>query len=212
MLFLKLLKKEIKYKIGLAILFYIIYVILFYTSQRAVAQNELIISVITLIAASTIWGAEQSMDIILLTGAGLKKIMVARWIALVLSLCLLPGLHTLIFSSEQTRLRYTLIYTITILFMCSLSVLVRTIVNNSMGAVIFSFAFTTLLIYPSLIFGEIGTKISSSPFYPLRAYSIAQDSDFICNRVVVCVMSLCLIGLAYLILWHKEKKIAQINE
>ncbi len=211
MIFLKILKKEMKYKIIFMLLFYVVYVILFVCSQKRIAYYDIFLEVISLIVASSIWGEEQSMDIVLLTDAGLKKIMIARFIAIVLALCLLPGLHTFIFSSEETRYRLTFVYVVTIFFNCSLAVLIRTIVNNSISAVIFSFSIYTILLFPRLLFGEVGDKIMNSPFYPMDSFGIAQDSDFIRNRVVVCIMSVCLIGIAYFILWYKEKKILKIN-
>ncbi len=211
MIFLKILKKEMKYKIIFMLLFYVVYVILFVCSQKRIAYYDIFLEVISLIVASSIWGEEQSMDIVLLTDAGLKKIMIARFIAIVLALCLLPGLHTFIFSSEGTRYRLTFVYVVTIFFNCSLAVLIRTIVNDLMGSVIFSFSIYTILIFPGILFGEVGDKIRKLPFYPMFSFDIARDSDFIRNRVVVCIMSVCLIGIAYFILWYKEKKILKIN-
>lgn len=211
MFFLKIVKKEIKYKIRFAIIYYVVYAILFYFSKAAVSSNEMILLVIALIPASMIWGDEQDMDIISITSFGLKNLMIARFIAIVLTLCFFPGLHIYIFSPKEIRVNFMLIYTVTILFMSAVAVLIRTLVNNSLGAMIVSLSFSIFLIFPTFILKEIGDKIRSSYFYPLYSFNISNQFQFIKNRIIVCIMSIFIILITYLILWFKEKRISKIN-
>lgn len=194
MLYIKLLTKEIKYRLGLLVVSAIAFTIMFYFNGYTIGKNEYLYMLFALAACAVIF-SEDEKDFLIVGHIQLGRIFVFRFIASFLSVTVVPACIILFFTKERRPLKAVFAFAVTVLIIAAIGAFFRVILKSTLASMIFSLITFTILMFST----EIGE------FSPFSSMSIANIETFYWNRGVWLSVSAILIGVSYLILDRQDR-------
>ena len=187
MLYLKLLMKEMKYRLGLLVVSALAFAVMFYINGYVMGTSEYLYMLFALAACAVIL-SEDEKDFLILGHIQLMKVFMFRFIASVLSVTAVPMAIIILFTKERRPIKAALAFAVTVLLIAAIGAFFRVVLKSTLASMIFSLIVFTLLLFST----ELGM------FSPFGSMSIANMEKFYWNRVIwfgVAAVLLCVSAL-----------------
>ena len=194
MLYLKLLCKECKHRLGLLIVSAIAFAVLFHVNGYTMGTMEYLYMLFALAACAVIL-SEDETDFLILGHIQLAKVFVIRFIASFLSVAAIPAVWILIFTKERRPLKAVFAFAVTVLIIAAIGAFFRVVLKNTLASLIFSLITFTIFLFST----------EREIFSPFGSMTIAGMRDFYINRFVWLGVSAVLLTVCYILLCAKDK-------
>ncbi|MBQ8497998.1 MAG: hypothetical protein IJ489_11170 [Clostridia bacterium] len=194
MLYIKLLSKEMKHRLGLLIVSAVAFAILFHLNGYTIGRMEYLYMLFALAACAVIL-SDDEMDFLIIGHIQLSRVFVIRFIASFLSVAAIPSVWILIFTKERRPMKAVFAFAVTVLIIAAIGAFFRVVLNNTLAAMIFSLITFTVFMFST----ELGI------FSPFGAMSIASMREFYINRFIWLGISTVLLSVCYILLAVKDK-------
>lgn len=193
-LYLKFFGKEMKHRLWLAIVSFLVFVISFHVNKYTVGKMEYYYMLFALAACATILH-EDEIDFLMIGYIQLPKVFACRYIASVLSVAALPAVWLMLFTKERRPMKALFAFVVTVIIIAAVGAFFRVLLKSTLASLVCS-----LCIYVIFLFS--GTLEMFSPF---AAMSIANMQEFYINRFTWIFLSAFLIGIAIFILKMRDR-------
>ena len=194
MLYLKLLTKEMKYRLGLLVVSALAFAVMFYINGYVMGTSEYLYMLFALAACAVIL-SEDEKDFLILGHIQLMKVFMFRFIASVLSVTAVPMAIILLFTKERRPIKAALAFAVTVLLIAAIGAFFRVVLKSTLASMIFSLIVFTLLLFST----ELGM------FSPFGSMSIANMEKFYWNRGVWFGAAAVLIGISCAVLYMQDR-------
>ena len=194
MLYLKLLTKEMKYRLGLLVVSALAFAVMFYINGYVMGTSEYLYMLFALAACAVIL-SEDEKDFLILGHIQLMKVFMFRFIASVLSVTAVPMAIIILFTKERRPIKAALAFAVTVLLIAAIGAFFRVVLKSTLASMIFSLIVFTLLLFST----ELGM------FSPFGSMSIANMEKFYWNRGIWFGVAAVLIGISCAILHFQDR-------
>lgn len=194
MLYIKLLGKEMKHRLGLFLVSAAAFSILFYWNGYTVGRMEYVYMLFALAACAVIL-SEEEIDFLVMGHIQLPRVFVIRFISSIAAVGVAPSVLILLFTQERRPMKAVFAFLVTVLIIAAIGAFFRVVLKSTLASMIFSLIAFTLLLFAS----ELGI------FSPFGSMSIASMETFYWNRGIWTSISAILIGVSYLILDRQDR-------
>ncbi len=194
MLYVKLLGKELRHRVGLLIVSTIMFIVMFHLNGYTVGSMEYLYMLFALAACAVIL-SEDETDFLIMGRIQLPRVFIFRLIASVLCVSLVPSMWILVFTKERRPLKAVFAFVVTVLIIAAIGAFFRVLLKSTLGAMISSLVVFTVLLFIS-DFGH---------FTPFNSMTISDIRIFYLNRIVWLAVSALLLGICVVVLGLRDR-------
>ena len=196
----KLIGKEFKFRIPLAAITFVVFILLFHFNGYTVGSMEYIYVLFALASCAVLFTDDEA-DLLMLGQIQLANVFLFRFVASLLSVALLPSIWIILFTKERHMWKAFLAFAVLVLFFAAVGAFWRVVLNSTFASLFFSM-FTFALFMVTTFLEEIS---------PFRSLQIAGNKAFLVNRISYMLVSLILIVISYLLLRVRNRAITRIS-
>lgn len=194
MLYIKLLGKEMKHRLGLFLVSAAAFSILFYWNGYTVGRMEYVYMLFALAACAVIL-SEEEIDFLVMGHIQLPRVFVIRFISSIAAVGVAPSVLILLFTQERRPMKAVFAFLVTVLIIAAIGAFFRVVLKSTLASMIFSLIAFTVLLFAS----ELGV------FSPFGSMAIANIQTFYLNRCAWIGVSIILIALSCFVLSRQDR-------
>jgi hypothetical protein len=193
-LYIKFFGRELRHRIWLTVVSFLVFVISFHLNKYTVGKMEYYYMLFALGACATLLH-EDEMDFLMLGYLQISKVFACRYVASVLSVAALPGVWLMLFTRERRALKALFAFVVTVFIIAAVGAFFRVVLKSTVGSLVCS-----LCVYVVFLFsGTLGL------FSPFGSMAIANLQEFYINRFIWIFLSSLLIGISVIFLKIKDR-------
>ena len=187
-----LIYQEVKQRKWMFLIAFALFVLFYYAYGQKTESMEDLFMLFPLITASTIFGAEEEIEYIIVGRIPLWQVMVVRFVTIYLSAAALPTVFILCTRQTYIMAKILMAYLITILLMCAVGLFWRIVLRSAFTSILFS-----SLTYS--VFSVLGWRLTNPEwlcvFIPFGSVSIS-DEYFYLNRLTITLVTVVLLVIS----------------
>ena len=201
-----IIKKELRYRLG----YLPLSLLVFYLCDRVYESYDTLefsYFLLPLILCGILFRSASEIELIRVSNTRLCNVLLVRYFITYAYLSVPPAIW-LLFRGEERAPREALTLVTTLLFVTSISLLLRVLIRSPYGTVLFSLLAHAILTVSFKVFLSQTLKLTNPKaiqrFSPFFANTIANSGVYGNNRLIVLGVTVFLISLSYLLAWRAD--------